>query len=286
MIGFCAEELAAFKAAGKGPTDWNDYHCLFGLEATAKALRARDSVFRAEKDWFAYCLQRLQYSGKRLGEKNAMAAVAAGMMLSPIKYSYDQVVQAILKALPAAVDSTSRFKIRSRAHWLAQKLQQARQLRGFSSAALAKPNVQHLSIEGVRAAHGGIELPAHMAALVESLEGVIIVRAPMGSGKTEKLIAPLMQASSRAAYVAHRISLLDDAAARLGVEHYKQVFAWQMQHVSHLACCVNGLTSPCSTTPRSAAGLPPSRLCIDEASQVLRHTTTGPVEVGSRSWMR
>ncbi|WP_162984422.1 hypothetical protein, partial [Pseudomonas aeruginosa] len=92
-----------------------------------------------------------------------------------------------LKALPAAVDSTSRFKIRSRAHWLAkQKLQQARQLRGFSSAALAKPNVQHLSIEGVRAAHGGIELPAHMAVLVESLEGVIIVRAPMGSGKTEK----------------------------------------------------------------------------------------------------
>ncbi|HFH2852398.1 plasmid replication protein, CyRepA1 family [Pseudomonas aeruginosa] len=280
VIGFCAEELAAFKAAGKGPTDWNDYHCLFGLEATAKALRARDSVFRAEKDWFAYCLQRLQYSGKRLGEKNAMAAVAAGMMLSPIKYSYDQVVQAILKALPAAVDSTSRFKIRSRAHWLAkQKLQQARQLRGFSTAALAKPNVQHLCIEGVRAAHGGIELPAHMAALVESLEGVIIVRAPMGSGKTEKLIAPLMQASSRAAYVAHRISLLDDAAARLGVEHYKQVFAWQMQHVSHLACCVNSLTKPMFYNAEERSWFTTlETLCIDEASQVLRHTTTGPVE--------
>ena len=273
-------EAATPEQLASKPTDWNDYHCLFGLEATAKSLRARDNVFRAEKDWFAYCLQRLQYSGKRLGEKHAMAAVAAGMMLSPIKYSYDQVVAAIFKALPAAVDSTTRFKIRSRAHWLAkQKLQQARQLRGFSAGALAKPHVQHLSIEGVRAEHGGIELPPHMAALVESLEGVIIVRAPMGSGKTEKLIAPLMKASSKAAYVAHRISLLDDAAARLGVEHYKQVFAWQMPTVSHLACCVNSLTKPMFYNAEERSWFTTlETLCIDEASQVLRHTTTGPVD--------
>lgn len=274
-FGECTAEQLATK-----PTDWNDYHCLFGLKATAKALRARENVFHAEKDWFAYCLQRLSYSGQRFGEKQAMAAVAAGMMLSPIKFSYDQVVGAVFAALPAAVDGTARFKIRSRAHWLAkQKLQQARQLRGFSTAALAKPNVQHISIEGVRAAHGGIELPAHMAPLVESLEGVIIVRAPMGSGKTEKLIAPLMKASSKAAYVAHRISLLDDAAARLGVEHYKQVFAWQMQHVSHLACCVNSLTKPMFYNAEERSWFTTlETLCIDEASQVLRHTTTGPVE--------
>lgn len=262
------------------PTDWNDYHCLFGLKATAKALRARESVFHSEKDWFDYCLQRLSYSGQRFGEKQAMAAVAAGMMLSPIKYSYDQVVSKVFSALPATVDGTARFKIRSRAHWLAkQKLQQARQLRGFSPAALAKPNVQHLSIEGVRAAHGGIELPGHMADLVESLEGIIIVRAPMGSGKTEKLIAPLMKASTKAAYIAHRISLLDDAAARLGVEHYKQVFAWQMPHVSHLACCVNSLTKPMFYNAEERSWFTTlETLCIDEASQVLRHTTTGPVE--------
>lgn len=269
-----AEQLATL------PTDWNDYHCLFGLEATAKALRARDNVVRAEKDWFDYCLQRLSYSGARLGEKHAMAAVAAGMMLSPIKYSYDQVVSGVFKALPASVDGTTRYKIRSRAHWLAkQKLLQARQLRGFSAGALAKPNVQHIRIEGVRAEHGGVELPAHMAALVESLEGVIIVRAPMGSGKTEKLIAPLMKASSKAAYVAHRISLLDDAASRLAVEHYKQVFAWQMPHVTHLACCVNSLTKPMFYNAEERSWFTTlETLCIDEASQVLRHTTTGPVD--------
>lgn len=280
VVGFSGEELAAFKAAGKGPTDWNDYHCLYGLKATAKALRARENIFHSEKDWFPYCLQRLGYSGTIHGEKQALAAVAAGMMLSPIKYSYDQVVSAVFNALPKSVDNTARFKIRSRAHWLAkQKLQAARQLRGFSPAALAKPNVQHLSIEGVVAAHGGIELPPHMAALIESLEGIVIVRAPMGSGKTEKLIAPLMKASSKAAYIAHRISLLDDAAARLGVEHYKQVYAWQMRDVSHLACCVNSLTKPMFYNADERSWFTTlETLCIDEASQVLRHTTTGPVE--------
>ncbi|HCE6978426.1 TPA: hypothetical protein NHP34_006075 [Pseudomonas aeruginosa] len=275
-----AELLDKCRAERKGPTDWNDYHVAFGLKATAKALRANASTFKAPKDWFEFCLERLPYSGKRLGEKNAMAAIAAGMMLSPIKYSYDQVVAAVFAQLPPGLDSTARFKIRSRAHWLAkQKLQQAKQLRGFSAAALARPNVQHLKVEGVRAEHGGIVLPEHMAALVESLQGVIIVRAPMGSGKTEKLIAPLMKASSKAAYVAHRISLLDDAAARLGVEHYKQVFAWQMPHVSHLACCVNSLTKPMFYNAEELSWFTTlETLCIDEASQVLRHTTTGPVE--------
>lgn len=302
VVGFSGEEMAAFKAASKGPTDWNDYHVAFGLKATAKALRARENVFHAEKDWFPYCLQRLGYSGSLHGEKQALAAVAAGMMLSPIKYSYDQVVAAIFNALPSSIDGTARFKIRSRAHWLAkQKLQAARQLRGFSLAALAKPNVQHLSIEGVRAAHGGIELPGHMAALIESLEGIIIVRAPMGSGKTEKLIAPLMKASSKAAYIAHRISLLDDAAERLDrevdengkpvldmagkpkragiVQHYKQLYGHQVAATSHMVCCVNSLTKPMFYNAEERSWFTTlETLCIDEASQVLRHTTTGPVE--------
>lgn len=279
IVGFSNEELAAFKAAGKGPTDWNDFHCLFGLKATAKALRARDNVFHAEKDWFSYCLQRVALSGRQ-AEKQALAAVTAGMMLVPIKYSSADVVRAVLERLPAGVDNSVRFKIRSRAQWLGkQKLSQARELRGFSAAALARPNVQHLRLEGVRAAHGGVELPTHIADLVESLEGVVIVRAPMGAGKTEKLIAPLMKASTKAAYLAHRISLLDDAAARLGVEHYQQVAGFQMPFVSHLACCVNSLTNPKFYNFEERSWFTTvETLCIDEASQVLRHTTTGPVE--------
>ena len=274
-------EVAEARATGKGPTDWNDYHCRYGLKSTAKALHARDSMFRAEKDWFSYCLQRVAHSGSKTKiEKAAKMAVNAGLLLVPIKYSVDEVVSRVIEQMHPATPDAVRAKARSLARWIArQKVNAAQQLRGFSVSALAKPNVQYMKIEGVRAEHGGIELPAHMADLVESLEGIVIVRAPMGSGKTEKLIAPLMKASTKAAYIAHRISLLDDAASRLNVEHYQQVYARQMPWVSHLACCVNSLTAPKFYNAEERSWFTTlETLCIDEASQVIRHTTTGPVE--------
>lgn len=275
------DEVAEARATGKGPTDWNDYHCRYGLKSTAKALHARDSMYRAEKDWFSYCLQRVSHSGSESKiEKAAKMAVNAGLLLVPIKFSVDEVVSRVIEQMHPATPDAVRAKARSLARWIArQKVNAAQQLRGFSVSALAKPNVQYMKIEGVRAEHGGIELPAHMADLVESLEGIVIVRAPMGSGKTEKLIAPLMKASTKAAYIAHRISLLDDAAARLNVEHYQQVYARQMPWVSHLACCVNSLTAPKFYNAEERSWFTTlETLCIDEASQVIRHTTTGPVE--------
>lgn len=275
------DEVAKAKETGKGPTDWNDYHCRYGLKSTAKALHARDSMHRAEKDWFSYCLQRLAYSGgKDRVEKAAKMAVNAGLLLVPIKYSVDEVVSRVIENMHPSTPVALHAKMRSLAHWICrQKVNQAQQLRGFSVKALANPNVRYMKIEGVRAEHGGIELPAHMADLVESLEGVIVVRAPMGSGKTEKLIAPLMKASTKAAYIAHRISLLEDAAARLNVEHYQLVTARQMPWVSHMACCVNSLTAPKFYNAEERSWFTTlETLCIDEASQVIRHTTTGPVE--------
>lgn len=272
------EALAGFKAARKGPTDWNDYAAHFGLEAAAKALRARDSVYRAEKDWFPYCLQRMGVAGLGV-KKHADKAIAAGMLLVPIKYSTPEVMRMVMASIPTGVE-INRFEIRRFALWLAkQKLQQAQNLRGFSPETLAKANVQHLRIEGVRAAHGGIELPAHLADLVDSLEGVVIVRAPMGAGKTERLIAPLMQAAPKAAYIAHRISLLDDAAARLNIQHYQQARAEFMADISHLACCVNSLTNAKFYNDGERSWFTTiDTLCIDEASQVISHTASGPVD--------
>ncbi|MBA1250942.1 plasmid replication protein, CyRepA1 family [Pseudomonas luteola] len=272
-----AEALAEFKAKRKGPTDWNDYHCLFGLKATAKALRAR-SMLKAEADWFTYRLQCLPHSGEK-AERAAMGAVSAGMMLVPIKHSSAEVIERVIDALPEGFDF-NLHRIKRWALTLARaKMQEAQELRGFTAKALAKPNVQHLKLPGVRAAHGGIELPDHIADLVESLEGFVIVRAPMGSGKTEKLIAPIMANAPKAGYIAHRISLLDDAACRLKIQHYQQVIAVEMPYVSHLACCVNSLTNPKFYNEDERSWFTTvDTLCIDEASQVIRHTTTGPVE--------
>lgn len=271
------QALAKFRTEAKGPTDWNDFYCLFGAKATAKALRSRD-VFKAEKDYFDYCLQRVSLSGNK-AEAEALSAVSAGMLLVPIKFSTKQITEQVLAALPAGYQF-NLFKIKRRAIWLAKiKLSEAQELRGFSASALAKPHVKHMKIKGVRASHGGIELPDHIADLVESIDGCVIVRAPMGSGKTGKLIKPLMKNSRRAAYVAHRISLLDQAAARLEISHYSGVTKMEMYDTTHLACCVNSLTNPrfYNTEDRSWFTTIDT-LCIDEASQVIRHTATGPVD--------
>lgn len=286
------DEIEAIKAAEKSlPTDWNDYHVMHGLKATAKALRSRENRLRAEKDWFHYCLQRLEYSGND-GEKAAKMAVNAGMLLVPIKYSTDDVIAVVLSKMPASTPNEARPKIRSLAQWIGrQKSAQAQQLRSFSPEALRKPNVQYVTVQGIpHPVHGGLMVPPHLAELIGSLEGMIILRAPMGSGKTEDVIAPVLQAATKGAYIAHRVSLMDDAAARLNltpdgfqaekkVDHYKWVMQSHMPYVSHLVCCVNSLTASKFYNAEERSWFTTlETLCIDEASQVLRHTTTGPVD--------
>ncbi|WP_163002352.1 DEAD/DEAH box helicase family protein, partial [Pseudomonas viridiflava] len=114
------------------------------------------------------------------------------------------------------------------------------------------------------------------------LEGAIILRAPMGSGKTETVIAPVLQAATKGAYIAHRVSLMDDAATRLNltpygyqaehqVDHYKWVMQSHMPFVSHLVCCVNSLTaSKFYNADERSWFTTLETLCIDEATQVLR----------------
>jgi thymidine kinase len=285
------EEIAEAKRTEKGPTDWNDYHVAYGLKATAKALHARASVFRAEKDWFSYCLQRVSLSGRQ-AEKPAKMAINAGMNLVPIKHDVDHVINTVLRELPAIIPDAIRAKLRSFALWINRdKLSRAQQLRSFSPETLKKAHIQYMPIAATpHPVHGAPMVPAHVADLIESLEGIVVLRSPMGSGKTEEVIAPILQASEKGAYVAHRISLLDDAAARLNlkrgtiqqadvqVEHYREVHSWQMPFVSHLACCVNSLTNRKFYNSEERSWFTTlETLCIDEASQVIRHTTTGPV---------
>jgi len=273
-----AEQKAEARRTGKGPTDWNDFHCRYGLKATAKALRSRDKL-KAEKDYFLYCLQRVSASSSK-DEAAAMAACNAGMMQAPIKYGTEQVINLVMGALPPGF-SGNAFKIKRRALWLAKiKIAEAKQLRGFSPSALARPGIRHIKIEGVRASHGGTLIPGHVADLVESLDGCIIVRSPMGSGKTDNLIGPVMRNSARAGYLAHRITLMDDAANRLKIRHYQDVMAVEMRDISHMACCVNSITNSkfYSTATDRNWFTTLETLCIDEASQVIRHVTSGPVD--------
>lgn len=278
LVKMTAEEIAEARRTQDGPTDWNDYHVRYGLKATAKALRSHASL-KSDKDYFDYTLQRVR-AGSSTDEAVALSAISAGMMLVPIKYGTKDVISRVVKSLPPGF-SGNVFKLKRRALWLAKiKLAEASQLRGFSPTALARPGIRHIKIKGIRADHGGTVIPSHVADLVESLEGCIIVRSPMGSGKTDNLIGPVMRNSKRAGYLAHRITLMDDAANRLQIRHYSDVLAVEMRDVTHMACCVNSITNSrfYSTATDRNWFTTLETLCIDEASQVIRHVTSGPVE--------
>tara|TARA_B100000446_G_C10552936_1_gene341492 strand:- start:2053 stop:6039 length:3987 start_codon:yes stop_codon:yes gene_type:complete len=277
------DAIADALATGKGPNDWNDMHCQFGLDVTAKALRARASKVEVETAFFDYCLQRVQASGSMNVMEEALKAVNAGMQLAPTKYTGRAVFRTVCEAIPQGLPF-NRHRLLSRVCWLAKKkLQSAAGLRSFTAEGLNRPNVQYHKVRGVRADHGNILLPDHIQDLVQSLNGMVIVRGPMGAGKTEHLIRPLMQASPKAAYIAHRVSLVGDAAYRLNTTHYRNVIAAEMPYVSHLACCVNSITHPKFHNGDGRSWFTTvDTLCIDEASQVLRHIATGPVDQPTR----
>lgn len=102
-----------------------------------------------------------------------------------------------------------------------------------------------------------------------SLRGVTIVRAPLGSGKTQRAAAPWVAAAKaaggRVVAICHRRSLVSELSRRLSLAHYEDAGAWiDMEEKGGLAIC-----SP-SLTAQQWRALPARWVVIDEIGQVLR----------------
>lgn len=272
------------------PTDWNDVHCLHphGIKAVQRKLRSAACKLKPESKNFEYRLQRLALVHRDRAQDEALQAVNAGMMLAPFMYSSTEVVKIVEAAMPPAValPPEKMASLKRRARWLMQqKMRRAQGFRSFTAETLAKPNVTYELVEPVRSVEGHPLLPPKVLRKVQALDGVIIVRSPMASGKTKHLLAPLMRNSRRGAYLAHRVSLIADACNRLAerdergririrVDNYQDIAAPMVPLVERMGCCINSITHP-KFTPFFAAV---EDLLIDEASQTLRHVADGTVD--------
>ncbi|MEL0625003.1 plasmid replication protein, CyRepA1 family [Marinomonas arenicola] len=261
------------------PTDWNDLHVLGGLKSVSNMIKSNDSRLKSASKYFDYCIQRLAYVGHNTATDEALKAVGAGMMISPIVHSAKEVFQLVVDAIPQGC-AFDQYKIKSRIKWIAMgKLERAKGLRSFSNHELNKAHINYIKVQAVPGEHNNMIIPPAVLDLVNSVNGSVIVRAPMGFGKTERLIKPLMHQSQRGAYIAHRVSLIGDASQRLSIANYQDTLAYEVAYTDHIACCVNSIINP---KFQNANGLSwfetVDTLCIDEASQVIRHTTGGPVE--------
>lgn len=286
-IRICYPRFDGLDSATK-PSDWNDVSVIhpLGIKGVRKMMRAGSSKLEAAGKSFDYKLQRLSFVPKERALDEALQAINAGMLLVPFKYATRDIYQMVCDSLSVSLDKEKLESIKRRAKWLlAQKMKRAQGFRNFSAETLAKPNVKYERVEPILNLYGHPVLPPKVLRKVLSLDGPIIIRAPMASGKTKHLLAPLMQQAEQGAYLAHRVSLIADACNRLAlkdgngktilrVDNYQDVIAPMAALVDRMGCCINSITHP--KFSQFFAGI--TELLIDEASQTLRHVADGTVD--------
>ncbi|MEA0932757.1 plasmid replication protein, CyRepA1 family, partial [Xanthomonas campestris] len=114
--------------------------------------------------------------------------------------------------------------------------------------------------------------------------GVIVLRAPMGSGKTQKIGLPFAswasQQDGRFVALAHRQSLIAELSARLGCAHYQRIAGEDAVHVDALAACLPSIVKADHAQIYREARW----VFIDEISQVVR-SLAARVTVADRKQM-
>lgn len=130
-----------------------------------------------------------------------------------------------------------------------------------------------------------VERPGSLPTLgADDLEGVILVRSPMGSGKTQiigRRAADLaLKLGERFLAITHRRTLTREQANRIGTDHYGDLSRSQAEFAPSLATCLPSITREDHGPLIDNAGV----LFIDEVAQCLRFIESeGSCRSGSAS---
>lgn len=267
------------------PTDWNDVHlqAAGGIRQIARMKRDARCRLKAEKSPWEFAIQKLRYTNEQGAERQARSAAACGMKLAPLHISTQQVLQTIVDAFSPGIDQREiTSKIKSFCEWLAhKKVNEAKRLRGFTPEKTSQEHINYIRVKGQKVGNGQLILPKRVQRLIKTMSGVVIIKAPMGSGKTQRLIKPLLQSSQQSAYIAHRVSLVGNACNmlsseedRLFVDNYQHVTREFMPNVRHLGTCINSAFYTKFIPFMEGC----TDLFIDEAKQTMAHITAGTIE--------
>lgn len=125
----------------------------------------------------------------------------------------------------------------------------------------------HAMSDAVRARHHVTTVTS--LSVPENFEqGVLIVRAPMGSGKTQRILAPIAAGSSEVVALTPRVSLASELSQRLELTNYR---AGRPENVERGVClCVPSIANQTWGAYVEEHG---SVLLMDEIEQILRFLT-------------
>lgn len=261
-------------------TDWNDLHVYAGLKAVKEQLTGRKNQLQAKGNLFEVSLNRLKFISKQQIMKEAKACASLGMTFGLPLYTPAEVVNLIKMHTQHMKDSVNIKTISEHVNKIFKaKINDAKSFRSFTRAITDdKQRPEHITYKKFNTS----KIDDEILDYIESIKGgITIVRMPMGSGKTQRLIKPIMWQNERSAFFAHRVSLIGgavDALSKDKPDHIAPITHYQDPNVrdmlpgsNKLACCVNsaikGVFAPLLDNLHAA--------CIDEAAQTLRHTTSG-----------
>lgn len=257
---------------GKKPTDFNDLYCLAGAEETLKQLcKSRKNTLSVPSNSFEYKLKAFLLAGHITSAKNKYlracinAALYKGLSAEKITAKLLKTNQTadksdILKALYRLTAAHSRRV--AKCHTIDPK---------------AHPGVTFIDLPTTRQEHGGYLIDPDFYDSIKDLDGIIIVKAPMGSGKTDTILRRAMDIAGKSVYLAHRIALVEECGRRINFESYRSAEQYDGLLVTRkLGCCINSLCNPKFDSGRWF--LNSDVVCIDEGTKVFHHLTGSTVK--------
>lgn len=269
-------------------TDTNDIHVFhpMGLTELTRQLKSKNQNIKISTfdDKFQLALARFTClpHTQQIKEHALQPVVLSGLALTPSKYAVDDVISSIIGAARKSGNNINPKMVKA---IVFKKLQGvmwgAQQSRAFSYQKRQSPNVIYKQFNSTKIT---TEIYDYINAIPS---GIVIIRAGMGAGKTKELITPLMDQPGRAAYLAHRVSLITGATSALNkridengnaywldesisVKHYRNdLTAESAPFIQKLACCINSIVNPIP----DAVCQNLDQLFIDEAAQTLNAIT-------------
>jgi len=175
----------------------------------------------------------------------------------PVVYSVADVMADIEDNAGDRLSRAEMVALRDRLEWLQDKRRNAI----LARTSLCPRAVKH---------HDHIKVTSLDDVPTDDLAGVLMVKAPMGSGKTQLVgrpfVADAQKRGGTVMAIAHRVSLIAELSARLGLPNYQTVAEGDIEDKRGLAVCLPSTARGDIRDAMPAADY----VFIDEVAQVLR----------------
>jgi phage/plasmid primase-like uncharacterized protein len=255
---------------GQQKTDFNDIHTCLGLDELRQTLADPANTLRPSRERDQFLLTLLSHAYAQ--QMPAIVRRLAVLLKVPHLVSEEALRERITQALGIRADQRMIFKA-IRSVVIAGKYK-AKAIAGIDPGKVELyRQFQTMRNEG---GHLVIGEDAVHAVMEEIAKGrTVIVKSPMGSGKTEILIRKAMKAAGRAAHILPRVSVVNDAAGRLQLDHYRDIDKFQAYFTDQMVSCINSMGAKRFMADNGRNWFENlDLLCLDEASQVLPQVAT------------